>query len=106
MVGHSADSTKRLRGLRVSHDLTIGGVNSREILILAFADFKGSILSIVRGVVRATNTVIDVLTVPCGISTDTSSEAEFGVGDEGSPFVVLNGLASCTKGGTENKTTN
>ena len=76
MVGHSADSTKRLRGLRVSHDLTIGGVNTREILILAFADFKGSILSIVRGVVRATNTVIDVLTVVSCVSTSRVANLE------------------------------
>lgn len=47
----------------VRDDLAIGGVDTREVLVLALARLEDACLSVVGGVVRASDTVEDVLTV-------------------------------------------
>lgn len=54
------------------------GVDTREVLVLALASLEGSVLGIVRGIVLATNTIINVLAVVGGVGSlgITDFEAE------------------------------
>jgi len=52
---------------------------------------------------EATHDIINVLAVPGSVGANTGTETELFVGDEGSPFVVLESIAKCV---TVDETTN
>jgi len=58
--------------------LAVGGIDTREILVVTKARFEDTFLSVVRGIVGTTNTVVDVFTEVCSIWTGgvTSFETE------------------------------
>jgi len=55
--------------LGVSYDLSVGGIDSREVLIFAKARFEDLVASSVGGVVSTPNTIVDMFTVVGGIGT-------------------------------------
>jgi hypothetical protein len=77
-IGHGGDGTERLGWLGVGDDGTVGSVYAREVLVLAFAGLKGTILSVVGCVVAAADAVVDVLAVVGGVGASgiTCFEAE------------------------------
>lgn len=69
LVGNGTDCTERLRRLSVSHHLAIDGINPGEVLVVTLTCDELTGLSIVGGVVSATNTVIYVLTEVGSVGT-------------------------------------
>lgn len=63
IVGHGANGTERLGWLGIGHDLTVGSIDTGEVLVLAFARLKDTILVCSRGVVGAPNAIEDMLAV-------------------------------------------
>jgi hypothetical protein len=58
-------------------DLTVGvGVDTGEVLVGALASLEGPVLSIVGGVVGASDTVVDVLAVVCSMSASRVANLE------------------------------
>jgi len=64
-------------------------VDTHWEVIVAGAGFVSSGIVVGGHIPIAPQKIINMLTVPSSISSDTSSKAEFGIGDERSPFVVL-----------------
>jgi len=55
--------------LGVSYDLSVGGIDSREVLVLTEARFEDLVASSVGGVVSTANAIVDMFTVVGGIGT-------------------------------------
>ena len=53
--------------MSVRHDLAIGGVNAREVLVVTLADLEGAVLRIAGCIVGTTDAVVDVLTIVSGM---------------------------------------
>jgi len=66
-----------------------GTIDTHGEIIVAFAGLVSSGVVVCRHVPVAAQQVIDVIAVLGGIGTNASTEAELGVGDEGSPFMIL-----------------
>jgi len=66
-----------------------GTIDTHGEIIVAIAGLIGSSVVIGRHVPVAAQQVIDVIAVLGGIGTNAGTEAEFGVGDEGRPFMIL-----------------
>ena len=64
--------------MSVGHNLTIAGVNTREVLVVTQASLESTVLSIVWCIVSTTDTIVDVLAVVSGVCTSwiTDFEAE------------------------------
>jgi len=60
-IGHGRDGSKRLRGLGVCHNGTVGSVNTGRILAFTFAGLEDAVDVSSGGVVLAANTIKDVL---------------------------------------------
>jgi len=88
LVGHGGDDAERLGWLGVGDDGTVGCVYAREVLVIALAGLKGTVLSIVGCVVGTADTVVDVLAVvgSVGASRVTCFEAEEVATHEVVPF--------------------
>jgi len=70
LVRHGGNGTQRLSGLSVGLDLAAGiGVNAGEVLVVSSASLEDTSLSIVGGVVGASDTIVDMLTVVGGVGT-------------------------------------
>jgi len=79
LVRNGTDHTQRLRGLRVGLDLAVCiGVYAGEVLVVALATLECTVLGVVRGVVGASDTVVDMLAEVCSVGTSgvTNLEAE------------------------------
>ena len=55
--------------MSVSYDLSVGGIDSREVLVLTEARFEDLVASSVGGVVSTANAIIDVFAEVGGIGT-------------------------------------
>jgi len=65
----ASNGAERFRGLRVSHDGAVGGIDSREVSILGKA-FDKSVIFSDAGVVESTaNAIVDVLTIIGSVCT-------------------------------------
>ena len=53
--------------MSVGHNLTIAGVNTREVLVVTQASLESTVLSIVWCIVSTTDTIVDVLAVVLGV---------------------------------------
>lgn len=84
LVRHRRNCAEGLRWLRVSENLAVYGIDTREILVLAFTALERPILRVVGCVVVAANAVEDMfaeVTVVCAGGV-TSLKAEGVAADE------------------------
>jgi hypothetical protein len=94
------------RGGRLSTLVPGGGtINAHRKVIVTVAVLEDTGVVVGGHVPEAAHLVVDVLAVASGVLADAGAEAELGVRHEGSPFVVLEGLAVHTEGLAEDQTT-
>jgi len=66
-----------------------GAVYTHWEVVVSETGFVSPRVVVGRHVPEASQKIVDVVAVPSSILTDTRTEAEFGIGDERGPFVVL-----------------
>ena len=79
LVRHGGDFAQRLRGLRVGLNVAAGvGVDAGVVLVVAVASLENTVLGVIRGIVSASDAVVDVFAEARGIraSRVASLEAE------------------------------
>jgi len=87
-VRHRGDGTKTFGGLSVGHDLAVRCVDTGVVGIVGVTGFEDFILSPVGCIVSASNAVVDVLTIICGMGSPriTGLHAESIATHEVGPF--------------------
>ena len=84
------------------------GINAREILIVTLAGLESPVLGVVGGIISASDTVENVLTVVSGVGTGgiTNLEAENASPHEVMPFddLLIVGVAAGPSGGVDETT--
>ena len=59
------------------HTLTIGSINTREVLVFTLTHLEGTIFSLIGCIVGTSNTIIDVLAVVRSMVIRTSRITDF-----------------------------
>jgi len=72
-----------------------GAIDTHGEIVVAETGLEGACIVVGRHIPEATHNVVDVLAILSSVGTCACAEAEFSVGDERSPFVVLEAGAKC-----------